>query len=845
MSLTESPKDQTANMQRSAELNPKLENRSPAPASSVSFSNRMMQLQQRVGNQAVQQMMSSMPAIQLKSDSTVNDHGLERETNNMGAVIQRSPTWTKDSKELVEKAKVIKDEKEYTLGHSFDAMAERERAIRPDYDIPKQSPLPPGTPNNAIPEIRILVANAEGKAMQVAARVTDVKSGNFLVFSSTGDQGLKTKKDADNAPEVKTTDIRPQPYAAGMDAVNEKFSPVGGFSFYDPSRSKEKPAEAKPFQQALSKEEEEEDKMAVLASGGESASREKETTETLVDIEKRLGKQQSHQNRHNSYEIYKDDHDTYYKNKVMEVHGKDGEAFHHSEQGVFKMLYEQPQIVYNALQSVEKSLIEQLGEGDLQVMAVSVDIFTTRSACSNCGGASEKVLEDHFFTLAYEFLQKQNVRSLEKEDSGKYSIDKDYAKFVRFESDYDLDSHIGIENPQILHAPPRNWKPVKRPNDRKDVMGSDPVVYTSVPVNPNWETSDSTDSIKGENYSRLAKSFTLCESEQDINKAAEAFEKNLSEDEVLLFKYSLFTQLKKLNKKKSQAHTDDGLSYLFSIARSVWKVGHLLARYYWEFGSSLEESKARLLKYVATITFGDPHKLATMNQAMNLGLQNTEKEIEELASTGDEHDMKKAKFLEYKFNMQEQAPTQKGMLKQEEAQAALRLAAEFLVPLPKSFYIQQLEDYLKTIRFGIIYAANIAEDVLVKWAAQIKEFDDITKGDETDETKKELIIDLLCDLRDSIREKLAMLKYDYEKAEERKRMEHDDEAEEEEEGMEQSESKKRKWKEKTFTASQKKRSIDHNEEEKEMQTETQREDEFVPSNTDMNVAKHDEEFDNV
>jgi len=96
-----------------------------------------------------------------------------------------------------------------------------------------------------------------------------------------------------------------------------------------------------------------------------------------------------------------DEHDGAYMIAIMEVVGKAGEHFHHSEQSFFRLLYEYaaelPRMIYDKLAQDQGEFVAR---SPLTLHVVSVDIFTTRAACDNCAHSSGVVLEKsgHFFS---------------------------------------------------------------------------------------------------------------------------------------------------------------------------------------------------------------------------------------------------------------------------------------------------------------------------------------------------------------------------------------------------------------------------------------------------------------
>lgn len=547
-----------------------------------------------------------------------------------GGAVQMKPTWVDSSDQLVTAAKVTRGMQEYTLGHSFDAMAERERALRPEYNIRSNrndTDLLPGSPNNAIPEIRILVVNGAGQAAQIAARIVSPGLDKFLVFRSTGDQGLRIRN-TQNEEVVRSSDLQPQAYGPNQDRQPESFSPVGAYSFHDPSRAEQPGANA-------------------------------------------------HERRHRSYDIYKEDHDTTYKSEVMEVEGKAGEHFHHSEQAVYKMLYEQPEIVFNALQQAEPRLVQELGaDQDLEVLALSVDIFTTRSACPNCGGSADKLLGEHFFSLAQAHLNQQQ-RKTDQPEGGTYVIAQDYQRFIRFESDYAHGSTPGSAEewqqanhgatPNVLHAPPRRNEAIPRPDQRQGSSGNSPVIVVSVPAKVNWEDAPvGRGDDEAPVYQRLVgqmRHMTVDTFSAIWGRVSSSPDLSLDEKRLFAFKAHLYMAKGDPGRQNAQPVAQRFGDAAFSFLRTKIGLGYgelinLVLRYYWEFADDLDGARYRLYHYLSASQL--PVSDEVLNQRLALDQQNViaavGQEVDQKVLTSDPFDYKEAQFLDYKFNLAKDLP---------------------------------------------------------------------------------------------------------------------------------------------------------------------------------------------
>lgn len=367
------------------------------------------------------------PTTQLKGMGVNTEKSLETEADVMGAkametgkglgntatptqlkavegagVAQLKPTLTDSWEDLQDKSKV----EGHVVGNSFRDLAKRERALRGAFGVQTDNNggLKSGSPNLAIPELRVMALNTdENKVYQVAAHVAAKGSGEYLIFKSTGDQKLVTR--GNNGPEKIKAHYRES------HNVDEVFSPVGSYSFYDA-------------------------------------------------------------NKHGAYSVYKARHDNEYM-QAMEASG-DHQKFHHSEQAIYKMLFEQPEL---ALQAIDKGF----KAGKYQLLAISLDIFTTRASCGNCGKGADHVVDDkeHFFGKVKTLIGDGKLVG-----NKQVAFHDSYRGMVRFAADYDHDStqdhSTHGQNQNVLHAPAQKNKNIAAQ------QGVDPVNKVTIFADTTW-----------------------------------------------------------------------------------------------------------------------------------------------------------------------------------------------------------------------------------------------------------------------------------------------------------------------------------------------------------------------
>lgn len=263
------------------------------------------------------------------------------------------------------------------MGHSFAEMREREARLRQTSGVTESGATVDG-PNNALLEIRVVLANEQCETMQLAIRLEDADHTQLL-FRSTGGVVLMNPKSeakkyqqtaellkklheqtndpavlhqlrlaetwvrflSDSPPRlVRMHKLENLDSSYGVPVSEENFMQVGSYSFFNPGRYK-------------------------------------------------------------TPEQYKNFHDGPYKTAM--VGGGSDLQFHHSEQAIFKCLYENAGMIADILKNYPAAARFPI------VLAISVDIFTTRAACSRCRAGGRTVLEskEHFFGLAIAAIKKE------------------------------------------------------------------------------------------------------------------------------------------------------------------------------------------------------------------------------------------------------------------------------------------------------------------------------------------------------------------------------------------------------------------------------------------------------
>lgn len=232
------------------------------------------------------------------------------------------------------------------LGHSFAEMSERETYLREESGVFAGKDSVEG-PNNALGEVRILLADKVCQTFEIAVRFAD-KDGRNLLFRSTAGHVLIA--DPENGQDkLRTHVVKAKLTNAGY-KDEETFVHAGALSF---------------FVQNL------------------NAS----TEPRLLTPE--------------NYEIH---HEGKYRELVQGL--SNAQQYHHSEQAFFKLLYDYPNAVSDAINETLNDLVEIvhpfITNPPIRICAISVDIFTTRAACSGCQKSSQAIQIDasHFFVQA-------------------------------------------------------------------------------------------------------------------------------------------------------------------------------------------------------------------------------------------------------------------------------------------------------------------------------------------------------------------------------------------------------------------------------------------------------------
>ncbi len=233
------------------------------------------------------------------------------------------------------------------LGHSFAQMADRERYLREASGVYATSSSVDG-PNNALGEIRLMLATARCRAIQVAIRFTDT-SRRHLLFRSTAGHVLIFNEA--RVPVVRTHATVSALTNDGY-AREETFVHAGAHSFF----------------------------VQDLGAADEP--------------------------RLQTPELYAAHHAGTYRGLVGGV--DNAQQFHHSEQAFFKLLYDYPNAVSDAIDFVLQDFLTTPGllqpplSQPLRLCAISVDVYTTRAACAGCLASSQAVqtAAQHFFAVA-------------------------------------------------------------------------------------------------------------------------------------------------------------------------------------------------------------------------------------------------------------------------------------------------------------------------------------------------------------------------------------------------------------------------------------------------------------
>ena len=278
------------------------------------------------------------------------------------------------------------------LGHSFAALRARERLLRPESGVYESKGIVQG-PNNALAEVRVLLTNDTCQVVQLVIRLVDSDNQHLLFRSTGGTLYINPKAEIKRLSEKKTVltlqvssgkdtegllakEIRmietqiehfieepaekwvrcheitcTQPFSPSYPAGIERFMQVGSYSFYDPGRS-------------------------------------------------------ATEKRHKSPHQYKCFHDGEYR--LLMNAPSNYQQYHHSEQAVFRCLYENTDLLVAVLQDAKWYRALRKTGGPPTLRAVSVDIFTTRAACATCQkGAQSVLLAKHFFSEALDAVRKK------------------------------------------------------------------------------------------------------------------------------------------------------------------------------------------------------------------------------------------------------------------------------------------------------------------------------------------------------------------------------------------------------------------------------------------------------
>lgn len=273
------------------------------------------------------------------------------------------------------------------LGHSFHAMRAAEQAIRKQCGVSVSGGTAKGM-NVALMELRLLLVDKECNLYQIAVQLCDPYSRNLLLCSTGGvvltEETEITRLQALQASTAATPEellvlaelmtrkanghrlvrccASPQAYGG-----SQLFAMCGAYSFFN--------------------------------SGGQIGENLKIAATTY---------QQTHDGTYRKF-VNGPNHD---------------QLFHHSEQTGFKALFQNPDLLVRVLRfAFEQGFLKDLR---VSLEAVSIDVFTTRSACRGCMECSVCLLSSgHFFDKALAAVEQafssdvvviENVRTLVRFD---------------------------------------------------------------------------------------------------------------------------------------------------------------------------------------------------------------------------------------------------------------------------------------------------------------------------------------------------------------------------------------------------------------------------------------------
>lgn len=277
------------------------------------------------------------------------------------------------------------------LGHSFAGLRTLERSLRKWAGISTSGETVSG-PNIALGEIRMLLTNADCEVFEFAFRLVDQRERTF-VFRSTGGTVL--------VPKAELLRLQAGVISATEGLVLTELQTCSG------------------------------DELPLVRCFAESAQSEFTTSQLYAMagaysfFQPEEGKAAHEVNLAAS--AYKLGHDGAYR-LLMEAPDSN-ELFHHSEQALFRALYEHPELLEDAIDLA--LMMELLPDEPLRLEAVALDVFTTRQACRNCMKGAAKVLDHdaHFFSRALAVLAEK----LPQIDLRKVR------RFVRFDCDFRFD----------------------------------------------------------------------------------------------------------------------------------------------------------------------------------------------------------------------------------------------------------------------------------------------------------------------------------------------------------------------------------------------------------------------
>jgi hypothetical protein len=293
---------------------------------------------------------------------------VEETTTSCGLRGTSELAWCESTDDLALSLEICKNV-HVRIGHSFGAMSIREAYLREEAGTTVWEGAASG-PNNALCELRILLVNERCEALQIAVRFRD-KNGRHLLFRSTG--GCVLQQDPQDLSKVLVRNHDCQCTASDGYLSQETYAHVGSYSFFD-------------------------------------------QIDDAYD-EPRLM----------TGDHYVKHHETEYR-EVVEA-SDNAQLYHHSEQAIFKLLYDYPNVVADAILDVITNLnsgfFKDLKELPL-VAALVLDVFTTRTACVDClkAGRSTRTKSVHFFSQAL----KDVVKTL----SGKVGVSKNVRTHLRF-----------------------------------------------------------------------------------------------------------------------------------------------------------------------------------------------------------------------------------------------------------------------------------------------------------------------------------------------------------------------------------------------------------------------------